>query len=156
MSGIGKIVICLEILILAGCASPDTSVDTVDGQKVYTYDNPKVQEPSFARNQLEVRSVAKKQVQRDDFNGIFYLTPDEVMIVQDYWSREFNRLTQPGAYGKFFNEFNLQMKKLSTYYGSEPQKERMMASAERSFYEFCLSMEIETEYREWRSKMSAW
>ncbi len=146
----------LIISIFCISCATDTSVDTVDGQKLYRHDDPKVQEPSFARNNLDVRNVVSKQIQRDDFNGVFFISPEEILLVQDYWSGEFNRLTQPGSYNKFFQEFRLQMKRLSAYYGNDVQKEKMMVSAEKNFYEFCVSMNIDEEYKSWKNKISAW
>lgn len=110
--------------------------------------------PTFSKNQLHVESKVKRQVQQDDFNGIFYIQPDEVMIEQEFWNRAFMKYSQ--NLDSFFYEFQMQMKKLAIYYDNTEAKERMMASAEKNFHLFCQTKGVGNEFIEWRRLVQSW
>ncbi|MHC4469539.1 MAG: hypothetical protein ACYTDY_00460 [Planctomycetota bacterium] len=141
------------LMIAAGCSS----TEKVNGEEVYSPDDPEVAEgPEFKQSKFKVYNVYKPQVQRHDFNGVFQFFPDKALVVRSFWNRKFVELTRENYYDEFFLEFYDYMAGFAqTYPADSRRKEKMLDTLERSFHNFCAAKDVEDEFVKFQKRQAS-
>ena len=146
-----KLAVLLLGVILVSCSSGS---ETVNNQQPSHPVAPKTDGQSeFQQGKFKIYTLYQPQVQRKNFNGVFFITDRSARIERAFWKERFNELTRPDYYGDFFLEFYDYMAYLASAYPAPTrQKELILSRLEKSFHAFCAILNIEERFKKFQQQ----